>query len=308
VGSDLKLTLNLLAICAMIVAAVLPGCNDDDSPNGPSGDTTRPTIIGISPADSATSVPVSSVIEVSFSEPIDTGTIDQTSFAVTISSLAVEGQFSFSKSLAGVTFTPNEHLEYDSTYRVTLSTAITDQAGNQLAEEYTGTVAAVTDPAITPPTVVATSPVAGATNVPANQPVTTIFSKAMDSATLTNTSFYLSGGVTGVVSLTDSIASFAPDDTLDYETEYTATVTTAVADTFENHLATDTSWSFTTEADPRTPVGSIVLPPDDAIIGDTVNIVVGASAMLGVQRVEFYRNGTHIAGADDSTSPYSYTR
>lgn len=303
----MKLTLNLLTVWPVIMAAVLLGCNGDDGPNGPSDDTTRPTIIGISPADSATVVQVSSVIDVSFSEPIDTNTINQTSFAVMISSLLIEGQFVFSKSLAGVIFTPNEPLEYNSIYRVTLSTDITDLAGNSLAEEHVWTFTTQTDPATTPPTIVSTNPAAGATNVSADQPVTATFSKTMNPATLTDASFFLSNGVTGVVSLTDSIASFTPDDTLDYETEYTATITTAVADTFGNYLTADTSWSFTTEADPRTPEGSIVFPLDDAIIGNTVTVLVSASATLGVERVEFYRNGMHIIEADDLTSPYSYT-
>lgn len=101
----------------------------------------------------------------------------------------------------------------------------------------------------TPPTVSSTTPAANATNVATNTTVRATFSEAIDPASVTNTSFFLSNGidnVAGTLSVTGSTATFTPAAALSDNTAYTATVTNAVKDLAGNPLATGTSWSFTT--------------------------------------------------------------
>lgn len=103
---------------------------------------------------------------------------------------------------------------------------------------------------VTPPLVKATSPANGATIGPINASLTSTFDKPIDATTITSATFLLRNGsgtpVSGAVSYANNVATFVPSTALGIFTTYTATITTAVADTFGNHLAASYVWSFTT--------------------------------------------------------------
>ncbi len=99
----------------------------------------------------------------------------------------------------------------------------------------------------TAPTVVDKSPTGS--NVPIDTLVTATFSEAMAPATIDETSFTLVGStVSGTVSYDAGTfkATFTPDDDLEYNHEYTATLSTDITDLADNPLAAPYSWSFTT--------------------------------------------------------------
>jgi hypothetical protein len=104
---------------------------------------------------------------------------------------------------------------------------------------------------LTPPTVVSVTPGDGAC---LTTPVTATFSKRMNPATINSpaTTFTLAGpsgaSVPGSVSLdsTGLVATFTPTNALVGGSAYTATITTAAADTFGNHLAAARTWTFMT--------------------------------------------------------------
>jgi len=102
----------------------------------------------------------------------------------------------------------------------------------------------------TAPSVSSTSPVVAATNIVVGAVITTTFSEAMDTSTITTGSFTLDG-VSGSVSYDSgtNTATFTPDASLSYSTTYTATLSTAIADAAGNPLASAYSWSFTTESE-----------------------------------------------------------
>ncbi len=108
---------------------------------------------------------------------------------------------------------------------------------------------------VVPPVVTVVSPLPNATNVPQNTKViTAAFSKAMDSATITNTSFTLtcpsSSAVSGgtVTYLAGSkVATLSVPATLPIET-CTAKVTSAVKDSAGVAMASDYVWQFTAVA------------------------------------------------------------
>ncbi len=103
----------------------------------------------------------------------------------------------------------------------------------------------------TPPAVIAMNPLSGASGVDTSVVITAGFSEAMNSATITGTTFTLSSGngaVAGIVSY-DSVtrsAGFTPMAPLGLLTTYTATITTGVRDLAGNPPAVATSWNFTT--------------------------------------------------------------
>jgi len=116
-----------------------------------STDTTPPTVSSTSPAADATGVAVDTAVSVTFSEAMESSTIIASSFTMS----GVSGSVSYDSGTCTATFTPSASLEYNTTYTATLSTAITDTAGNPLASTYSWsftTVAAVSYTHLTLPT------------------------------------------------------------------------------------------------------------------------------------------------------------
>ncbi|MDE2275479.1 MAG: DUF3494 domain-containing protein [Burkholderiales bacterium] len=146
----------------------------------------------------------------------------------------------------------------------------------------------------TRPTVVLTVPATGAANVATNTAVTVTFSKAMNPATLTSTSFTLTDTtlgtpVAGSVSYAAAArtATFKPGaGVLAANDQFTATVTTAATDLAGNALAGNTAvvpnagnqvWRFGTgaSADLVAPTVTAVSPADastSACLGATVSV------------------------------------
>jgi hypothetical protein len=106
-----------------------------------------------------------------------------------------------------------------------------------------------------PPLATAIAPTPGATSVPIDQIISASFSQAMNPATITTSTFTLtgsSGAVAGAVTYTSagSIATFTPSANLAYNTVYTATITTGAANTLGIEPAANYSWTFTTAVQP----------------------------------------------------------
>jgi hypothetical protein len=99
------------------------------------------------------------------------------------------------------------------------------------------------------PTVVSTRPSEAATSVAVNAPVTATFSTEMDPATL-GTAFTLKQGaasVAGDVAYLGTTATLTPAVNLAPNSVFTATISTASKDIEGRALATDYTWSFTTD-------------------------------------------------------------
>jgi hypothetical protein len=104
-------------------------------------------------------------------------------------------------------------------------------------------------PVIIPPTVTSTDPVNVATGVALNKQITATFSTAMNASTISASTFTLMQGTTsvsGVVSYTGTIATFAPASDFLPSTIYTATITTGAQNLAGTALANNYVWSFTT--------------------------------------------------------------
>jgi hypothetical protein len=99
----------------------------------------------------------------------------------------------------------------------------------------------------------------------------------MDSATLTTTTFTLTGpgltAVTGVVSYAGTTATFNPSANLLGSTLYTATITTGAEDVAGNALAANHSWTFTTVEAPA-------MGPSVVLLGSAENYVMLAKSAI----------------------------
>jgi hypothetical protein len=101
----------------------------------------------------------------------------------------------------------------------------------------------------TAPSIVSTSPVDNASNVPLNATVSATFSETMAAASLTTSTFRLFANgipVAGSVSLSGTTATYTPSAPLAAGTRHTATVTTGASDLGGTGIAAARSWSFTT--------------------------------------------------------------
>ena len=118
-------------------------------PPPPAPDTTRPSIQSFAPADGSTGAAVGSRPVVTFSEPV----VPNGGVALaTVAGAPVPATVTVSG--AAVTLTPVAPLAAATAYRVTVSAAVSDTAGNPVtaAGAATFTTAAATPPTTTPPT------------------------------------------------------------------------------------------------------------------------------------------------------------
>lgn len=103
----------------------------DDADDDGGTDTTPPTLVSTEPALFAADIARDRLITATFSEEIDAASITD-AFQVAIEGEPIEGSVEVEGAVA--TFTPTEQLAGGTSYTATISTAVTDLAGNQLAE------------------------------------------------------------------------------------------------------------------------------------------------------------------------------
>lgn len=212
-------------------------------------DVTAPTITSSDPTDQMTNVAVSIHPSVTFSEAMNSTTINSTSFTLTQGSTAIAGSVAYSGMKA--TFTPSASLTANTLYNATVTTGVKDVAGNALAATYTWSFTTASGADVTPPTVLSVMPANNATNVAVNTDLSATFSEAMDPLTITSTTFTVNQGTTsvaGAVTYSGTKATFTPSSALNGNTVYTATITTGAKDAAGNALASNYTWSFTTAA------------------------------------------------------------
>jgi MYXO-CTERM domain-containing protein len=235
-----------------ITALTFPG-DAADFPAPTAEDNTAPAVTTVVPDNNAVDVTVNTLVTATFSEAIDNTTVDGTSFFVSDGVGNVVGTVSVSPDNTTVTFTSSAFLADNTVYMATLTTDITDRAGNPLESDYTWSFTTGTFTDTTPPEVLSTAPDNNATAVALTATVSAVFDEGIDPATVDNTSFFVTDGVdnvVGTITVVDNTATFTPSAALAADTIFTATLTTAVTDLAGNPLADNVVWSFTTAVPP----------------------------------------------------------
>jgi len=220
-------------------------------------DITSPVITGIAPADGSTDLAVSAIARVRFNEPMARSTINTSTITLTnANSVSVAGTVSMSGEIAN--FTPASNLDYDSTYTFTITTGVTDVAGNALVTDASFSFTTEIDPDggdTTSPEIINVSPEQSMVDVDINASIEMSFSEAIDSNSLIS-AFSLStqsgNNVYGSVSVSGSKATFTPASPLMANTTYIVMISTDLKDVVGNALTSEKEWSFTTKADPET--------------------------------------------------------
>ena len=121
-------------------------CNHSGSGGGSSPpDTTPPTVTSTYPPDIATGVFVDGAISATFSEPMDFTTIDPTSFFLMNGTTPVSTSVGYAGNTATLTPVTPSLLARTTVYNATVTTGVTDLAGNALAADYTWSFTTETD-------------------------------------------------------------------------------------------------------------------------------------------------------------------
>jgi hypothetical protein len=218
----------------------------------------------VTPAAGSTGVCQNTVVSATFTQAMNTATLNATTFTLTAAGGArVTGVITHNAAGTMFTFTPGAALTLSTLYTATITTGAQDTFGNPLATNFTWsfTTGATACNATAPPTVISVAPVAGAIGVCSNAVLDATFSEAMDPSTINTSTFTLSPAAPGAVTLdsTSEVAAYTPAANLALNTTYTATITTGAKDDFGSPLAAAFVWSFTTSAlncQPPVPLGT----------------------------------------------------
>lgn len=190
-------------------------------------------------------------VRVNFNEAMDPASLTATSFVLEQGNVAVPAILSYENRVA--TLKAIEALDAETVYTVTLNTDVKSALGNPLASEYSWTFTTNMD---TLPSILTTFPANNDINVPRNAVVTATFSEAMSPTSLSESSFTLKAGndtIAGSLTYTGLIATFEPDEFLEEDTLYTATITTEVESLTGYSLEDSSEWSFRTTASANGP-------------------------------------------------------
>jgi hypothetical protein len=266
-----------------------------------------PTVVSTVPADTATAVAVNTPISATFSEAMNAATINAATFKATgPGATAIAGAVTYTGSTA--TFTPTVVLPAGTLITATITTGAKDPTGAPLAANFVWTF--TTSP---PPTVVSTVPANLAVGVAESTTVTATFSRPMDAATITATTFTLTGpgatAVTGSVNYAGNTATFTPAALLAGSTLYTATITTGAKDPTGNALAANHVWTFTTAPTPAVtstvPLSGATNVPLNQKITATFNTPMSSSTITaaGTFTLAVTAGGAAVPGAVTYDAP-----
>ncbi len=236
---------------ALLMLIVSTGCSEYDK-TGANPTVTPPTVNSVAAFGGAMGSCSSTIVTAAFSVAMNPATIDGTTFTLAgPGTTVVTGVVTYAAASNTATFTPSSALALSTAYTATITTGATDVYGLALASNFAWTFTTASTPCAAP-TVISEIPANLAANVCPSTVVTATFSEAMNPATISATTFTLTGpgttAVAGAVSYAGSTATFTPSSALALNTLYTGTITTGAQDPSGNALARNFVWTFTTNA------------------------------------------------------------
>ena len=208
------------------------------------GTTLSPVVIATDPANNETGVPLNKTVTATFNMPMNSLTINATTFTLKQGTTAIAGSVSYSGTTAS--FTPTTPLTLNTVYTATITTGAKNTTGTALANNYVWTFTTGT---LTAPRVISTDPANNATGVVLNKIISATFSEVMNPLTINSTTFTLMQGTTlvaGAVTYIGTTAYFTPSANLLAGAVYTATITMGAKNLAGTALVNNYIWTFTT--------------------------------------------------------------
>ncbi len=112
----------------------------------PAPDTTPPAVTGINPANNATNVSTSASMTVTFSEALDSSTVNNNTLRLLNGGTQIAASLAYNSNNHTVTITPSAVLANSLTYTISIS-GVKDSAGNALAQTFSSTFTTAAAPA-----------------------------------------------------------------------------------------------------------------------------------------------------------------
>lgn len=106
-----------------------------DFTTGSGADSVAPSVDSTIPASGASGVSTIKPVVITFSEAINPSTVSSNSVSVKLGSTAVDGTLTYDPNKWTATFVPNYAFTASSTYTITVTTDVTDLAGNALDQD-----------------------------------------------------------------------------------------------------------------------------------------------------------------------------
>jgi hypothetical protein len=202
-----------------------------------------PKILTTDPTKLATNVALNKSVTATFSAPMSSATLTSSTFTLMNGAINIVGVVSYTGVVA--TFNPNNDLKSNTVYTATIKAGVKNVNGTPLAKDSVWTFTTAT---VLAPTVILTDPADQDASVALNQNVAATFNEAMNSATISTTTFTVMEGlnpVSGVVSYAANTATFNPNSDFVAGKTYTAKITNGVQNVGGTNMASDYVWSFT---------------------------------------------------------------
>jgi hypothetical protein len=271
---------------ALLMLIVSTGCSEYDKP-GANPTVTAPTVGSVTPLSAAMGACSSTVVTASFSAAMNPATIDGTTFTLAgPGTTAVTGVVTYAAAGNTATFTPSSALALGTLYTATVTTGAIDAYGLALASNFVWTFTTGSSPCAAP-TLISETPANLAANVCPSTVVTATFSEAMNPATITASTFTVTGpgttAVAGAVTYAGSTATFTPSSALVLNTLYTGTITTGAQDASGTALASNFTWTFTTNATACAAPTVVSVAPANNTGGICPNTLVTATFSAAMQ-------------------------
>ena len=191
--------------------------------------TSAPQVVGVSPSNAMTGVPINAQVVIAFNEPID---------AAKLSGITLSGVSNLSETLSNanerLTIVPSTPLPANTNFTLTIA-GVQDVSGNVMSSPYTSTFSTGSTVDFSRAQIASESPTANSTGVSISTSVTVNFGKQIDPLTISTSTMELSPYntailVPGTVTATGTSATFTPSQPLDASTYYELSLTSGVKD------------------------------------------------------------------------------
>jgi len=221
-------------------------------------DTVPPLVEFAQPALSSKDVIVSITITITFSESMNSTSVETA--ISTVPGILYDISWNENRDVLGLTAVGD--LDFETTYTVNISTEAMDLAGNRLETPFSLTFTTEEEPDTTPPAIMSTNPGTGESDVGLDTTISIEFSEAMDHLSMEE-ALVIFPPCYHTSSWSKNTITIILEDGLNHGTIYTVSVGTGAKDLAGNFLEVEYLFTFTTEADATPPVIRAMNPSDD---------------------------------------------
>ncbi len=275
-------------------------------------DVVAPTVTTVAPAAGGAGVDLATTVTVSFSEPVQGASVTANTVRLLAGANPVAATLAVAPDSRSVTLTPQAPLAINTLYTVSVTTGVSDVAGNALAAAFTSTFRTAS-PDVTAPKVSISDPVSGAVGVGTTSPISVTFTEAVEPATVTAASFQVSVGGTPVAGSfgflnNGTTVRFTPTASLPFDSVVVVELTGGITDLANNALVNADGSAVTTPITITFLTGAFALvqPVGTTVVENTtVTLEAAGASSLQVASVVFTVNG--VAQPAVTASPFTRT-